>query len=303
MTIIKRMFRAGFVGFWRTKVVSVASILVMTITLLALGSLVLANAFFQATLTEIQKRVDISVSLKPDAAESDILALKNTVSRLPTVKSVTYNSRQQELNDFIELHKDNTLIVQSLEEVGNPFGARLNIIAVDPTHYESLAKFFDSDDALSASGQTIIDHVSFKKNIIDRFIRLAETGKRVGAVAALALICVSILVTINTISLAIYSAREEIGVMRLVGASNSYVQGPFIVEGMIAGLIAALLATGLLYPISLWLRNTMSILAIDINVAAYYIQNFGQILLLLVVTGVVLGGFASFLAVRDQIKV
>lgn len=303
ITSLKRIIKSGFVAFWRNSLVSVASILVMVVTLLVIGWLILANAFFQATLTEVEKRVDISVSMKTDATDTDILALQKTIEALPTVKKVDYSSREQELDDFIERHKDNSLIIQSLEEVGNPFGARLNIMATDPASYDGIAKFLQGDDTLSADGQTIIDHISFKKDIVDRLVSLIALVKRVGSVAALLFACISILVTINTISLAIYAAREEISVMRLVGASNTYVQGPFVVEGMIAGALAGLIATVIMYPMALWVKNTVASLAIDINVASYYVENFGQILIMLVGAGVVLGMVASYLAVRDQIKV
>lgn len=303
ITSLKRIIKSGFVAFWRNSLVSLSSILVMVVTLLVIGWLVLANAFFQATLDEVEKRVDISVSMKTDASDTDILALKKTIEELPMVKKVEYSSREQELDDFIERHKDNSLIIQSLDEVGNPFGARLNIMANDPASYDSIAKFLEGDDALSAGGETIIDHISFKKNIVDRLIKLTSLVERVGSVAALLFACISILVTINTISLAIYASREEINVMRLVGASQAYVQGPFVVEGMIAGGIAGLIATAIMYPMALWVKNAVAILSIDINVAGYYIQNFGQILIMLVGGGMLLGMIASWLAVRDQIKV
>ena len=303
ITSLKRIVRSGFVAFWRNSLVSVAAVLVMAVTLSVVGWLILANAFFQASLAEIERRVDISVSMKTDVAETDILALKKELESLPTVKQVTYSTRDQELSDFIERHKDNSLIIQSLEEVGNPFGARLSVLATDPGHYQEIAKFLNGDDALAASGQSLIDHVSFKKNVVDRLIKLIALTKRAGAMAALLFICISILVTINTISLAIYAAREEISVMRLVGASQAYVQGPFVVEGMIAGGLAGLIATALLYPTALWLKNAVAILALNINVVGYYATNFGQILILLVGSGIVLGIVASWLAVRDQIRV
>lgn len=302
-TALKRIIKSGFVAFWRNSLVSVASILVMVVTLLVIGWLILANAFFQATIIEVEKRVDISVSMKTDASDTDILALKKTIEDLPTVEKVDYLSRDQELEDFIERHKDNSLIIQSLEEVGNPFGARLNIMASDPASYDSIDKFLRGDEALSAGGETIIDHISFKKNVVDRLVALVALIKRVGSVAALLLACISILVTINTISLAIYASREEIGVMRLVGASNAYVQGPFVVEGMISGGLAGLIATLIMYPMAVWVKNTVATLAIDINVASYYVDNFGQILIMLVGGGIILGMIASFLAVRDQIKI
>src|SRR6185369_9232018 len=105
-----------------------------------------------------------------------------------------------------------------------------------------------SNQALSADGQRIIDQVSFKKNIIDKLVGLISTSKKIGLAITIALLCISILVTYNTIALTIYTSREEIALMKLVGAGNQYVSGPFIVEGIIGGIISSLLALGLLYP-------------------------------------------------------
>ena len=166
-TKIKRVFRSGFVGFWRNGVVSAASILVMTVTLAVIGTLLLASAYLTSSLDTLKSKVDISVSFKTTAPESDILSLKNTLGTLPEIKEIQYISRDQELADFRDRHKDNALLVQSLDEVGNPFGARLNVMAKDPSQYESIAKFLDPNSGDSSLNRDIIDQVTYKKDIVD----------------------------------------------------------------------------------------------------------------------------------------
>lgn len=296
------MAQAGFNNFWRTPVVSLASVLTLTVTLFVIGSLLLASAFLTSTLKNIEDQVDISVTFIPDAPEAEILALKESLTQLPEVTVVEYLSRDQELNAFRERHKDNALIIQSLDEVGNPFGARLNIKSADPAHYETIAKFLDnraSDDA----GKDIIDHVSFKKDVVEKLVKVINSSHRVGVALALVLVILSILVTVNTISLAIYTSREEISVMRLVGASDLYVRGPFMMEGVIAGVIGSVLAMVLLYPSTVWVRNATTNVYGGINLVAYYVENFGQIFLVLLGSGILLGVIASYLAVRKYVKV
>ena len=131
---LKRIIRSGFIGFWRSGYVSIASVLVLAVTLFFVGALMLSSAFLNSALESVKERVDISVSFKLDAPEKEILALKSSLELLPEITTVTYTSREKELANFQIRHRDNTLLIQSLSEVGNPFGARLSITASDPSH-------------------------------------------------------------------------------------------------------------------------------------------------------------------------
>jgi len=301
-TKLKRVFRSGFVGFWRNGVVSAASILTLTVTLMVIGSLILSSAYLNAYLETVKNNVDISVSFKIDASESDILTLKNTIASLSEVKGIEYLSRDQELSAFRERHKDNALLIKSLDEVGNPFGARLNIKAKDPSQYESIARFLDSSSGDTSINRDVIDQITFKKDIVDRLIALISTIKKIGFAVSMILIFMSILVTFNTLSLAIYTSREEISVMKLVGASDNYVSGPFVVEGIIAGIVSTFISVSLLYPLVLWVKNATEQLYGGINMVAYYVDNFIEIFFVLFFAGIVLGIISSFLAIRRYLK-
>jgi cell division transport system permease protein len=117
------------------------------------------------------------------------------------------------------------------------------------------------------------------------------------------LIIISILITFNTLRLVIYMSRDEINVMRLVGASTSYIRGPFFVAGAIYGFISAIITLILFYPVTLWLGNTTANFFVGLNVFDYYVSNFGEIFLIIVVSGVVIGSISSFLAARKYLKV
>ena len=296
------MFRYGFISFWRSALVSLASVITITVTLFMVGALWLSSAYLNSSLEAVKNKVDISVAMKPNAAESEVLDLQKKLERLPEVKTVVYSSREQELADFQKRNENNDLIIQSLKEVGNPFGARLNIQAVDPSRYESVAKFLESDSVSTGSGSTIVDQVSFKKNIVDKLIKIIATAKTVGWAIVLVLIFLSVVVTFNTISLAIYVSREEITLMKLVGAGNNYIRGPFVVEGLISGAMATVLALALLYPAAIWVRNTTAGVFGGIDLVNYFLNNIIQILLLLLVVGIFLGVVSSFLAVRKHLR-
>jgi len=299
----KRIIKFGFVNFWRNGLVSFASVLAMTVTLFVVGSLFLANNFLSSALDEVKNKVDISISFKIDASEDEIQALKKELSLLPEIKEVIYSSREAELANFRERHKDNEILIQSLEEVDNPLGARLNILAADPSQYDSIIHFIENKTNPDLGGEEIIDQVSYKKNVVDKLMKLIETSKKVGYGVSLVLAFLAILVVFNTVSLAIYTSREEISVMRLVGAGNLYVKGPFVVEGMISGILSSFLSLGALYPAAIWVRDLTAGVYGGINLVTFYVSNFGEIFILLVSCGLILGLIASFWATRRYAKV
>lgn len=302
-TNIKRVLKLGLVNFGRNGLVSVSSVMAMTITLFVIGTLYLGGNFLNSALADVKNKMDISVSFKIDAPEAEVLALKKDLTLLPEVKAVAYSSREDELLAFRERHKDNETILQSLDEVENPFGARINIQAVDPVHFDKITNFITSKNSPANGGTSIVDQISYKKDVVNKLTNLINTSEKLGWAIALILALLSIFAVFNTISLAIYTSREEISVMRLVGANGVYVKGPFVVEGMIAGIIASFLSLGLLYPAVLWVRGVTVDIFGGINLVSFYFGNFGQIFLLLFFSGISLGFLASFWATRRYAKI
>ncbi|MDD5068861.1 MAG: permease-like cell division protein FtsX [Candidatus Pacebacteria bacterium] len=305
-TKIKRVFRAGFTSFWRNGFVSLASVLVLIVTLFVIGSLIFASATLSSTLTQIQNKVDINVYFVTTASEDDILSLKKTLEALPEVAHVDYISRDKALADFKEKHQTDQLTLQALDELGdNPLGAVLNIKAKDPSQYEGIATFLNGKNALSSDGNTIIDKVNYFQNkiAIDRLTRIIQAGQKLGFTLTIILAIISVLITFNTIRLAIYTAREEISVMRLVGASNRYIRGPFVVTGIFYGLISALFTLVLFYPITFWLGPKTENFFTGINIFDYYKANFGEIFLIITLSGIFISAVSSFLATRKYLKI
>jgi cell division transport system permease protein len=299
--------RAGFLSFWRNGFVSLSSILVVMVTLFTIIALIFTNVILEAVLTDFKEKVDVNVYFLTTAPEEEIRQMQATLEKQPEVSFVTYVSRDQAIAEFREKHKDDYLTLQALNEIGdNPLGARLNIVAKDPSLYEGIAKkIADQNTSISSGGTRIIDKVNFNQNkeIIDRLTKIIAGIKQFGYTFALVLVCTSLLITFNTIRLVIYMTREEIAVMRLVGASSMYVRGPFIVGGMIYGIVSAVFAMILFYPITLWLTGTTRDFFGGVNLYSYYMEHFFQILIIVLIAGMVLGAVSSFFAVRKYLKV
>lgn len=306
-TSIKRITRSGFFSFWRNGFVSISSVLVMIITLFVITATIFLGAILNASLQEIKNKVDINVYFVRTAPEEDILSLQKALEALPEVKApVEYVSREDALADFRQKHQDDQFTLQALDELGeNPLGASLNIRAKEPSQYEGIAEFLKSKGALSKDGLAIIDKVNYyqNKDAIDTLSRMIDSANRLGLILTLFLVCVSILITYNTIRLAIFMSRDEISVMRLVGASMMYIRGPFVVSGAIYGVVSGFITLILFFPITLWLGNATAEFFVGLNVFSYYIENFAQIFLIVIFSGAAIGAISSFLAVRKHLKV
>ncbi len=299
----KRIIKSGFVSFWRNGFVSLSSVLIITLTLFSLGSIIFAGALLNSSLEEVKSKVDINVYFVPAASEDDILALKNKIESLPEVAVVDYVSREKALANFKERHANDEITLQALDELGeNPLGAILNISAKETSQYEGIAKFLDSE---AGDNNSFIDKVNYYQNkaAIDTLTRMINGGTTIAFGITLALVIISILIALNTIRLAIYIAREEISVMRLVGASNRYIRGPFIVAGIMYGVVSAFITLVLLYPATLWVGSITETFFSGFSVFSYYLSNFFQLFVLLMGVGILLGAISSYLAVRKYLRV
>ncbi len=303
---IKRIIRSGFFNFSRNAFVSLSSVLVMIITLSVIASIIFVSAILNASLAEIRSKVDINVYFVTKASEEDVLAVEKTLKSLPEVETVSYTSREKALENFKKLRENDELTLQALDELrDNPLGATLNIKAKDPSQYEGIAQFLQGNELLSKEGISIVDKVNYYQNkvAIDKLTQIINSAKKLGSILTAILVVLSIVITLNTIRLAIYVSREEISIMRLVGASSFYIRGPFVVVGTMYGVVAGIFTLIVFYPVTYWLGGVTRNFFIGINIFDYYVHNFGQIFLVIMASGVVIGAVSSYLAVRKYLTV
>lgn len=305
---IKRVFRAGFVSFWRNGFVSFASVLMMTFTLFTILLAIFTGVILNTTLQQFRDKADMNVYFTTDAPEADVLALQKQIDALPEVASSEYVSEDQALANFRAAHQNDQLTLQALDELGtNPLGAVLNIHAKDIASYGSIANFLQQQEALQTGQPQIIDKINYfdeqHQQAVLRLGQITDSAKWIGLAIIAIFIFITIAITFNTLRLTIYSSREEIQVMRLVGAGQGYIRSPFIVEGVMYGFIAAIITLLLFYPITWWLGRTTETYFGGINIFSLYINHFPLLFLIVVGSGVVLGAVASYLAVRRYLRI
>jgi cell division transport system permease protein len=277
----------------------------MTVALFVIGATMMIDKLLAVSLENIQDKVDINVYFVVEAEQSAIDGLKTALSQLPDVEEVTFTSSEEALAEFTERHKNDETIMQGLEELGdNPLGATLSIRAKETSQYESINQFLQDQQALEDPQNPLIDEVNFVKNkqAIDKLTSIIDAVERSTFITMIVLVCASVLITFNTIRLAIYTTREEISVMRLVGASNSFIRGPFMLQGVMYGVAAGVLALLILYPLVLWIGPETEAF-FQFNLFTYFVQDFFRIFMTLVGAGVALGIVSSLLAVTRYLHV
>jgi cell division transport system permease protein len=298
---VKRVTRYGLVGFIRNGFVSFSAILNMTITLFVVAALLISGAALRSVLTDLTTKVDVTVYFLPSAKDAQVNDMKRDLESLPQVASVTYESADQALAQFRERHKGNQVELQALDLLNsNPFGAALEIRAKQTSQYESIAKYISDKQASDQSLASAIHNVNFYQNktAIDRLTAIIETSERLGVALAIILGLSSLLISFNTVRLAIYTSRDEIGVMNIVGAGHWFVRGPFMIAGILYGVISGLIVITMLYPLTAWLGPASQDFFGNFNVFSYFISSFVFLFFVVMGSGIALGALSSYLAVR-----
>lgn len=301
VTIISRIIHYGFTNFWRNGWLSTATVAIMVLALLVFVGLILFGVVTDRATASIQDKIDISVYFKTNTPEDQILSVKQSVESLVEVKSVDYVSSDQALEIFKQSHKDDQVISQAISELNtNPLQASLNIKARKPDQYAQIAQYFSDSSNL----KQYIDSVSYTKNqlVIDRLSSIVKNVNRVGLALTIFLALIASLVVFNTIRLAIYSNREEIGIMRVVGASNSLVRGPYVIEGMIHGVVAAVLSLIVAAPFVYLASPYFNVFIPGLNISRYFYANLLTLLGYQLLFGIAIGAFSSFIAVRRYLR-
>jgi cell division transport system permease protein len=301
LTNLSRIIKFGFQRFTRNGWLSTITIAIMFLALIVFGGVNIFNVLSKTALNSIQDRIDISVFFKKETSEDEILKVQSIIKNLPEVKSTEYISRDKALEIFKEQHKDDETISQAIEQVGeNPLLASINIKAYDPKQYQMIASFLSGDEF-----KNDIEKISYDErsaNMIDRLIKIIDTTTLFGLIVTAFLTLLAVLVTFTAIGLVIYSSRDEIAIMRLVGSSNFFTSGPYIVEGIIYGLIAAILSTLVLWPIVYFASPYVKVFIPEMNLRQYFTSHFFVILLQQILFGIAVGIIASAIAVRKYLR-
>lgn len=305
-TLTRRIVTAGLRGFYRNRTVSLSSVFILTITLSIITAFYLFRAIFGYTLDQITEKVDVRIYFTTDASEEQIGDVKSKLMGLPQVKSVVYTSREQALSEFREKHAGDQLTLQAIDELGtNPFGASLSVVAKDTSQYQAIAEQISSGDGLLGAAAGSVDKINYYqlKDSIDKLNNIIGWTNTVGFWLSMIFILMSCMIVYNTIRLAIFVYRDEIAVMKLVGASNMFIRGPFIVEAMLYAFAATIVTFIIYFFATIWVTKKTVFFFEGMNLHTYFVDHSLELAGLLLLSGMVLSIISSLFAVRKYLKI
>lgn len=301
-----RMCRYGINNFSRNAWLSIAATAVMTITLLVVFVTLAARNVLVDTVGEIRNKVDMSIYVKTETPEDDIQKIQAGLESLGSVKNVDYISPEQAREEFARQNKGETETLNALNEATNEFPGTFRIQPVDINNTDELRAFVENDETLKENIDPNRDpsFAGERRAAIENIGRWVGFAEQAGLVASVIFIAISSLIVFNTIRMAIFNRRDEIQMMKLIGADRGFIRGPFVVEAIVYGFIAAVLATaigiGILYAASEPLMDYGIVLSSTTNFITTYI---GVILLAMILLGGLIGVISSRLATRRYLKI
>ncbi len=251
---VRRVMKYGAVGFARNIWLSIASTLVMTITIAIILITFMASAVLSSTATTLEEKIDVTIFLKPGTSSQTLQQMSNLLMEDRNVRQVVASTSEDVFNKFVEENKDDEVLMKALED------EEMNALMVAAMQATLRVKLYDLDDTEKI--KEIVDGSKlFAENLdpdypptydtnrteIDTINTWADVANKTGWVLSGVFIFISVLVIFNTIRMAIFSRREEIYMMRLVGADRYFITAPFVIESQISGMLAGLIATTAVY--------------------------------------------------------
>lgn len=301
MISLKRIIKSGWNNFSRNIGLNLAAIFIMVMVIFMISFIYFLNPVSDVLIADVEKKVDISVYFNEGTLEENIYEVKAEIAKIPQVKEVEYISKEEAFDIFIEAHKDDPVLMESLTEVGyNPFLASLNVKAQETSQYEQVASFLETGPF-----KDLINKVDYhqRKPVIEKVYSFTSGIKRIGVILGLFFGLIAVLIAFNTVRITIHNSNEEISIMRLVGASNWFVRGPFLVQGIIVGIIAALISLLVFFGASWAIDGKLKTIISNISIFQIFLSNIFVLLLIQLATGIGLGIASSLVAVRRYLKI
>jgi len=299
----KRIITFAINDFKRNKGIAIAAIFVLSITIMLITGLYFFRGITSNLITQIQDKIDITAYFKESALEEDILNVKDEILKMSSdIKNIEYVSREQALVSFNEKHQGNEVLTTALEEVGdNPFPASLNITTNgDSSQYAIISNILETSDF-----SDLIESVDYtqKKDTIEKVYSITSGVNTIGLILGIILIAIAVLVVFNTIKLVIENSKEEINNMKIVGASNWFIKGPFVIEGAIYGIVSFLICFLISGIIAYFSSPQLGVVLPGFDMFNYFLSNWWVFVMIQLGFGVGVGVVSSAMVVKKYLEV
>lgn len=298
-----RIFQAGLRNFLRNAWLSAAATVVMMVTLILMTFSFISNQALSHTIKSVTDKIDVSVYLLPSVTQAQVDSFEQRLLSSANVSGVSYVSQAQAVADYRDQNKGNPQLLQALDIAGNALPASIQIKAKDPKKLDAISAVVNQpDNKVLLDPNAPPSYSGNRKATIDRIVHFSSFFQKTSLIASVIFVVISILIIFNTIRMAIYTRREEIEIMQLVGATNWYIRGPFLVEAGLYGVIAASLALVFCYGLLLSGASKLSNY-IDISSTVTLFRHYPFVVVLAeLVAGILIGAASSLLAMIRYLK-
>jgi len=302
LVTLTRVINTGAVNFVRNAWLAIAAMAVMIITLTIVLFSVITNATFSNTIAQITDNIDVSVYLRDSTNQTRGQQFAGEIAKLPNTKSVTYLSKDEALQRYREQNADNPALLSAINETDNPLPATVQVKPNDLDKIQDIRDFLNQPQ--NAELWEDVSYRDDRKDAIDKIAHATNLLRRAGIAAVLVFAFISMLIIFNTIQMAIFNRREELTIMRLLGATTWYIRGPFetVIYGVISAIISIIIINSLFVAASSALQAS-SLGLLDINYSAeYFRSHFWLLLTIQLVLGILIGAVSSIIATRRYLK-
>lgn len=277
MRTIYRVFKFAAQNFWRNIWLEVITITILIVTMVSINLILMINVLGDEAIHNIEQKIDFSIYFKPDAPTEVVSDMRSYLGSVDGVTSVALVNADEALKSFRDKHSKDTTILQALDQLDtNPFGVSLVVKADSPSVYSRIVGRLDDP----VNSKWILDkNFDDRQTIIQKIASLRDKVGFVGLGLSAIFAFIALLIVINTIRVAIYIHREEIGIMKLVGASDWFVRGPFLIESLIWTAASILFAFLITFPMLKALDVKLGVFfGGPIAISDYFLSHLGAIL-------------------------
>lgn len=304
-TTAVRIVRTGMVNFVRNAWLAIAAMAIMIITLTIILFSIIANATFGNTVKQITDKINISIYLTDSITEDQTERFISGLKKLPNSEKVTYLSKSDALKVYMEQNKDNQQLLEAINETDNPLPATIQVKPRDLNKLDEIRAFVDSPENKKLQSDPMSDSGD-SRQAIDKITHATNILGRVGAGAVLVFAVISVLIIFNTIQMAIFNRRDELQIMRLLGASTTYIRGPFVVETIIYGVLSAIISILIINAVFVTASSSLQATSFGLLDIAYAQEFFGkyywQLFAMQLMLGILIGAVSSTIATTRYLK-
>lgn len=305
MITFGRIIRTGILNFFRNTSLAIAAMAVMVVTLTIILLSLVVNKTLANEIQQITNKIDVSVYLSDDVKPVQVTELRQKLEGLPNVKSTDFLSKSDALEAYKSENVNNPDLLQAINQTDNPLPATIRVKPLDLNKVNEIQDFLNTRDIKALQSEEA-SYSGDRKEAIDNISHAADTLQRIGIAGVVVFAIISVLIIFNTIQMAIFNRRDEISIMRLLGANTWYIRGPFVVESIVYGVISGIISITIIHSLFVASSSTLqasSLGLLDISYAQkYFNDNFVMLLVMQLAIGVAIGACSSIIATQRYLK-